>query len=137
MTDESIQRASQMSSTFAHKLESLYQSCVLDDRAPYRRQGRKHDYSTEVAEMIETLQDKALFGVVPNRVGHPGFAGFKHQGFIRNPSLLKGSLIVYANRLEWQKERLLIAQPAGWAEDLQPVTCQVVESDSSSGEEED
>ena len=89
--------------------------------------------------MIETLQDKALFGVVPNRVGHPGFAGFKHQGLIHNPSLLKGSLIVYANRLEWQKERLLIAQPAGWAEDLQPVNAhQVVESDSSSsGEEED
>ena len=96
-------RASQMSSTFKSSLDDLYATQVLGERAPYHRQGRQYDYEQEVKDMVSRLQEEHLFTATPGRF-HPGFQGFVKENHIKNAARLKGSLLVYANKLGWGRE---------------------------------
>ena len=110
-------RASQMSSTFKRSLDDLYATQVLGERAPYHRQGREYDYEQEVKDMVSRLQEEHLFTPTPGRF-HPGFQGFVKENHIKNAACLKGSLLVYANKLEWGRESALLEDASDWLEDI-------------------
>ena len=117
-----MQRASQMSSTFKTALESLYHVSVMDEKAPYQRQGRRYQCEKEVREMVEALSGETLFQPTPGRY-HPGFEHFSNEAHLRNPSRLRGTMVVYSHKLRWGREQHLL-------EDIQ-------EGDGSDTEEEE
>ena len=52
-----------MSSSFANHLQALYDTRMIGEQEHYQRQGRQHDYSEEVLEMVKTLTPRQLFSV--------------------------------------------------------------------------
>ena len=79
----------------------------------------------------KTLTPHKLFSPQPGH-SHPGFAGFVRKPHISNPNILNGALITYANKLEWEREQVLLADEAGWSEDLWPEPIVYFMSDSDS-----
>ena len=63
LSSRAILRASQMSSSFAIHLQALYDTRMIGEQEHYQRQGRQHDYSEEVWEMVKTLTPRQLFSV--------------------------------------------------------------------------
>ena len=49
---------------------------------------------------------------------HPGFQGFVKENHIKNAAFLKGSLLVYANKLGWGRESALLEDASDWLEDI-------------------
>ena len=57
--------------------------------------------------MVEAISGERLFQSAPGCY-HPGFENFSNEAHLRNPSRLRGTMVVHSYKLRWGRERHLL-----------------------------